>query len=375
MTLLSPTAAAAHAQDVLVLSTGDIRIPLHPALPPAPARGADQHYRAPAGDPGLRAVIAASASAPGAAALDAGQVLVAPGARQAILAVLRTVLTGGRTEVLVPSPYWASYPHLIEMAGGRAVTVPGEVGDASPDIEALEAHRTGRTGAVVVNSPRNPDGAVASAQSLRALVEWAGEHGITVLFDQVYRGVAVTDRPAPSITGLYPELPGHCVLVDGLSKSHALAGLRLGWAIASPATAAGAAAVASHFIGHTSGPAQDTAAAVLAGGEHERQRIGKELAANLDLALRALADIPGLSCRRPAGGIFLFPDIRGWLATAPEDARRAPARWLAEQHRVAVVDGAAFGAPGHLRLSFALPAEQLDTGLARLRRALLPADR
>jgi aspartate aminotransferase len=362
---MSPTAAVDAGQDLAVLSTGDVRLPVHPVGSAPPARRSDQAYRQPAGDRTLRTLIAESAGG----GATAAQVLVTPGARQAILATLCAVLTPG-DEVLVPAPYWASYPHLIGLAGGTTVVVPGEVGDGRPDIGGLEARRTGRTRAVIVNSPRNPDGAVVEADVLRHIVRWADESGLVVLFDQVYRGVVLTPDPAPSITDLYDELPAHCVIVDGLSKSHALAGLRVGWALAAEHIVQPATAVASHFIGHTCGSAQDTACQVLAGGEADRRRIGAGLAANRDIALDELAAVPGVSCRRPTGGIFLFPDVREWLAGAPEEVRRSPDRWLADRHRVAVVNRAAFGAPGFLRLSFALPAHDLVVGLRRLQAAL-----
>nr|WP_237547093.1 aminotransferase class I/II-fold pyridoxal phosphate-dependent enzyme [Streptomyces sp. SID161] len=338
-------------------------------------RRADQHYRAPAGDPDLRSLIARYAGREGAPAVSAEQVLVAPGARQALVAVLGAVL-GERREVLFATPYWASYPHLVKLVGGVPVPVPGPVGDGTLDMDAWEARRTPDTAAVIVNSPRNPDGAVVPEDSLRALVEWAGRHGLTVICDEVYRGVPLGGRAAPSVRDLFPELPGHCVVVDGLSKSHALAGLRFGWAIAPAAIHARAVAVASHLVGNTSGLVQDAAAVVLAEGEPERQRVGIELAANLDLAMKVLDSVEGLVCPRPRGGIFLFPDVRTPLAglgrpgEPGDEARRAPAAWLKDRHRVAVVDGSAFGAPGHLRLSFALPAEQLAAGLERLRHAL-----
>ncbi|MFI1367700.1 pyridoxal phosphate-dependent aminotransferase [Streptomyces griseochromogenes] len=370
MTALSPTAAGAHGQDVVVLSTGDVRVPVHPADSAVRVRRADQHYRAPAGDPDLRSLIARYAtSSEDAVVPSADQILVAPGARQALVAVLRAVL-GERREVLFATPYWASYPHLVELVGGVPVPVPGRVGEGTLDLDAWEARRTPDTGAVIVNSPRNPDGAVIDRDSLRALVEWAGRHGLVVICDEVYRGVALGGRPAPSVRDVFPELPEHCVVVDGLSKSHALAGLRFGWAIAPAGIRARAVAVASHLIGNTSGLVQDAAAVVLADPEPERQRIGAELTSNLDMAMKVLDTVEGLVCPRPQGGIFLFPDIRPLLSGLEQEARRAPAVWLKDRHRVAVVDGAAFGAPGHLRLSFALPAEQLATGLERLRQAL-----
>lgn len=378
MTALSATAAGGHDQDVVVLSTGDVRVPVHPAAPAVRVRRADQHYRAPAGDPDLRSLIARYATPPGSAALSPEQVLVAPGARQALVAVVGAVL-GERREVLFATPYWASYPHLVELVGGVPVPVPGVVGEGTLDLEAWEARRTPDTAAVIVNSPRNPDGAVVPEDSLRALVEWAGRHGLTVICDEVYRGVPLGGRTAPSLRDVFEELPEHCVVVDGLSKSHALAGLRFGWAIAPARVRARAVAVASHLIGGTSSLVQDAAAAVLSEGEPQRQRIGGDLTANLDLAMEVLGTVEGLVCPRPQGGIFLFPDVRTPLGRLGEDgrsgplgeeARRAPAAWLKDRHRVAVVDGSAFGAPGHLRLSFALPAGQLATGLERLRHAL-----
>jgi aspartate aminotransferase len=364
MTRLSATAAVRHDADVLVLSTGDVRIRRYPDAVIAP-RYADQAYRDPAGDDELRHLIANRSGA----SIGADQVVVTPGARQAVVAALKAVL-GQRPEVLLPSPYWGSYPPLIELAGGRTVVVPGPVGDAAPDVAALQAAWTPHTGAVIINSPRNPDGAVASAESLRALVRWAADRDLTVLFDQVYRGVALSADPAASIVDLYPEIPSHCLIIDGLSKSHALAGLRIGWALAPAAVAARIGAVASHFVGGTSSTAQDVATAVLRADDGRDRRPDPDLVGNLDLALDALAGTSGVSCTRPAGGIFLFPDLRSWLTTAPAQARDGVVPWLRERHRVAVVDGAAFGADGHVRLSFAIPADQLAIGMHRLRAAL-----
>ncbi|MER7667485.1 aminotransferase class I/II-fold pyridoxal phosphate-dependent enzyme [Kitasatospora sp. NPDC096128] len=388
MTTLSPTSAAGIGAGVAVLSTGDVRVPVYPAAAALPALD-DQPYPPPAGQDGLRAAIAAYATASGTATIRPEQVLVAPGARAAILSVLAGAL-GDRREVLVPGPYWASYPTLIKAAGGTAVLVPGQVGVGAPSIGALEAALTGRTGALVLNSPRNPDGSVIPAERLRELSDWAEARGLLLLFDQVYRGVPIGDGPAPSVLGLGPELPAHCVVVDGLTKSHALAGLRIGWAIAAGPVLDAATAHASHVIGGTGSTAQRIALAVLGGepgsdtgggpgGEpgtqpdrdDRRARLGSALEGNLKAVLERLSGIPGVSCPRPEGGIFAFPDLRGWLAEhAPPGARADLTGWLRDEHRVAVVDGKAFGAPGHVRLSFALPEEDLLTGVDRLRTAL-----
>lgn len=370
MIALAPTAAFEPVEGLVSLSTGDIRIQVHPdqARPGVP-RSADQPYRAPSGDAELRELVSRYTAVAGGTQITADHVVVTPGARQAIFATLRAML-GERREVLLPSPYWTSYPALIEMAGGSPVTVPGEVGDGRLTVDRLETLRSPHTAVVVVNSPRNPDGAVTPADSLREIVEWASGHGIGVLFDQVYRGVRLAPEPAPSVAGLYEELPDHCVLIDGLTKSHALAGLRIGWAIAPPPLRGPIVATASHLIGGTCGVAQDTARQALVDGEAQ-VRTGEMLAGQLDMALSQLAEVRGLRCDRPQGGIFLFPDLREWLSgSAPAEARKNLSGWLRERHGVAVVDGGGFGAPGHVRISFALPREQLREGIRRLRGAL-----
>ena len=353
---LSPTSAATLAADVVVLSTGDVRVPVYPDAAAAQPRAADQPYPLPAGTDALRNAIAARAGVP------ARDVLVAPGARLAILSVLAAAVAD-RREVLLPTPYWSSYPTLIRAAGGVPVVVP--------DVGSFAGARTRDTGVVVVNSPRNPDGYVVPAKQLRALVEWAGAGGITVLFDQVYRGVPGVGPVAPSVLDLGPGLPAHCAVVDGLSKSHALAGLRLGWALVSGALREAAVVHASHVVGGTGVPVQEAALAALA-DRGVRSRLEPVLAANLEYALGRLATVPGVACRRPEGGIFLFPEVRFPEGRLPGGGPHAAdrVRWLREEHRLAVVDGAAFGAPGHLRLSFAVPPDQLRTGIDRLCLAL-----
>ncbi|GLH99776.1 pyridoxal phosphate-dependent aminotransferase [Phytohabitans aurantiacus] len=364
MTAPSPTAVPTRA-GVVVMSTGDVRVPVYaPAAQPCPHL-ADQPYQPPAGTPDLLAAIADRAGL----GVGIGNVVVAPGARVAILAALRSILTPDRREVLLPAPYWSSYPWLIEAAGGAPVALAGRVGSADLDNQSLDAHLTDRTAAIVVNSPRNPDGAVATLDTLRELVDWAERRGVVLLADEVYRGVPLGPA-APSVLDVRPDPGERCVVVDGLSKSHALAGLRIGWTLASTTRADAIAAICSHLVGSTCTAAQAIAAAALTSGEGVRAGLRAALTRNLDSTLAAVSTWPGVSAVRPAGGIFVFADIRRWLAgPAPESARREPVGWLRDRHGVQVVDGAAFGAPGHIRLSFALPTDDLDDGLRRLGRA------
>jgi aspartate aminotransferase len=359
---LAPTAVRERAAGVVVLSTGDVRLPLHPVAAAVP-RQADQRYRAAAGEPELRAAIAGWAHA----GLPADQVLVTPGARQALLLSF-AALPAGRTEILLPRPYWPSYPVIAEAVGAGVRVVEGD------GVHTLRSAAGPRTGAVLINSPRNPDGAVLPMGRLVELVEWTRAAGLLLIFDQVYRGVPLPGPVAPSPLALPGGLPAHCLLVDGLSKSHALAGLRIGWLIADPAVLAPITGLASHLVGGTSSAGQDAALVALTGAEDGRAELGRQLAANRDHALDRLNRLAGVRCPVPAGGIFLFPDLSDWLTHAPVP-RAELVDWLEQRHGVAVVDGAGFGAPGHVRLSFAVPAEQFQLGVDRLVAALQLAPR
>jgi aspartate aminotransferase len=344
----SPTAVRNRATDVLVLSTGDVRLPCYRPAAARP-RLADQRYRSAQGEPELRAAIAASAG------LSPEQLLITPGARQALLLAFAS-LPADRPEILLPRPYWASYPALAGAVGARLRIV-----------DQLETSAGPATGAVLINSPRNPDGAVLDADRLAALVAWTEAAGLLLIFDQVYRGVPLPGAPAPSPLELPGGLSAHCLVVDGLAKSHALAGLRIGWLAASPELLAPITALASHLVGGVSSAAQDAALVALHDDRHTE--LGRKLAENRDYGAARLDRLAGVRCPLPAGGIFLFPDLTGWLARAELPATEL-VDWLEREHRVAVVDGAAFGAPGHIRLSFAVPAEQFRRGVRRLVGAL-----
>jgi aspartate aminotransferase len=342
----SLTAVRERPSDVVVLSTGDVRLPCYPPAAARP-RLADQHYRGAQGEPALRAAIASNDG------LEPDQLLITPGARQALLLAFAS-LPADRREILLPRPYWASYPALAGTVGARLRIV-----------DDLEAAAGPAAGAVLINSPRNPDGAVLDAGRLAELVSWTEARGLLLIFDQVYRGVPLPRPIAPSPLDLPGGLPAHCLVVDGLAKSHALAGLRIGWLAAAPTVLAPITALASHLIGGTSSAAQDAALVALQAGPSSQ--IGTRLADNRDYGAALLDRLPGVRCPKPDGGIFLFPDLTEWLANADLPDLVG---WLEREHRVAVVDGAAFGAPGHVRLSFAVPAEQFRLGVRRIAKAL-----
>jgi aspartate aminotransferase len=348
---LSQTARQHLPDGTIDLAGGDVRIPFpHPDVS-APLLGLDdQPYPPTAGSRELRELIAAAA---GPATVAAEQVVVTPGARAA---VLLTLLRAAGGEVLLPTPRWGSYPVLAAMAGARPVSY-----GPYPHVDALDAARTAATAVVVVNSPRNPDGTVVDAATITDVLAWAQQHDIIVLFDQVYRGVAAHRTPSPlDVAG---PLPQRCVIVDGLTKSHAAAGIRIGWAITAGLHQSLTAA-ASHLIGGVGIRAQQAAVAALRQPPGPRQQALADLAGRTRAAAAQLDQIPGVTCPTPDAGFFLFPDLHGWLADTDV------AGWLRHHHRVAVVDGDAFAAPGHIRVSTAVPDPDLTTGLRRLTAAL-----
>lgn len=351
---LSSTARRPVPAGVVDLTSGDLRLPFpHPQGVSRTIGPADQAYPDTAGAPDLRTRIAAYATAT--TTVIAGQVLVTPGARAA---VFLTLLQAAGREVLLPVPHWGSYPTLVRAAGAHPVDYGPD-----PQVAALEAARTNRTAIVVINSPRNPDGTVVDADTITAVLDWARQHDVIVLFDQVYRGVAVA--PAPSPLDIADALPSHCVVVDGLTKSHAAAGIRLGWAI-TDALMPALTAAASHLIGGVSTRTQQAGLAALTEPAGARTAALAGLAAQVRQSAARLDAIPGIRCPAPDAGFFLFPDLRGWLADTPPGPRSDITTWLRDEHGVAVVDGAAFGAPGHIRLSAAVDQPALETGLQRL---------
>ncbi|HVB45632.1 MAG TPA: aminotransferase class I/II-fold pyridoxal phosphate-dependent enzyme [Streptosporangiaceae bacterium] len=358
----SPTAARDRSADVVVLSTGDVRV-RYPGRQSAVVRDVGQRYQEPQGLAALRSAVAGLAG-PG---LDPGQVLIAAGARQALLLIFAALVGSSRPRLVVPEPYWASYPALAESVGCEIIVARGPAGEF--DVAALRQAAGPRTGAVVLNSPRNPDGAILRPGELAELVSWTKAAGLLLVFDQVYRGVPLPGPAAPSPLHLPGGLPEHCVVVDGLTKSHALAGLRIGWAIAAPGLVSRLTALSSHLVGGVCLGAQEIALAALAEGADGRASVGRVLAANRDDGVRRLAGIPGVRCGMPLGGIFLFPDLDGWL-TDRGMAASDFVPWLEERHSVAAVPGSAFGMAGSVRLSYAVDEDVFQAGMDRLCAAL-----
>lgn len=319
----------------------------------------EQRYDTPAGSHALRHLIADSPTH-GAPSIQASNVLITPGARSALFVAIRSALDQ-RRHVVVFTPSWPTYDPLIEMAGGKVVCVDTDVGvDNWLTDHVLRRACRKEVAAIVINSPRNPDSAVVDPASIRRALAWSERHEVTVVFDQVYRGVPGTGVRSPSVVELVSQLPEHCIVVDGLSKSYGLAGLRLGWMIASGRRQLRLRELSAQLFAGASTLVQRAAVAVLS-GQDDRSGVGKAIGKNIHEGVRALRAVPGVTCRVPSGGMFLFPRV----GTERLDSE-ALLRRLQTRYGVIVADGAAFRAPGHIRLSVALPSTSLRTALARL---------
>jgi aspartate/methionine/tyrosine aminotransferase len=288
----------------------------------------------------------------------ASQVVITNGGKHAIYAACQALLDAG-DEVLLPGPYWVSYPEMIKLAEAVPVVLPTTVSAGfEVTVDQLERARTSRTRMLIFVSPSNPTGAVYTRESIRAIGEWAAEHGIWVLTDEIYEHLVYGDVGFTSMPVEVPEMAGRCVVVNGVAKTYAMTGWRAGWLIAPPEVAAAATRLQSHMTSNVANVAQRAALAAITGP----QEIVGEMRAVFDARRRKmfemLSAMDGVNCIEPMGAFYAFPSVEGLLG-------RDPAIVL-EQIKVAFVPGEAFGAPGYARFSFALGDDDLVEGLERL---------
>ena len=328
-------------------------------------------YTPAAGLPELRAAIAAKTLRDSGVVVDPSQVLVTNGGKQAVYQAFQTVLNPG-DEVLLPAPYWTTYPEAIALADG----VPVEVfADSSQGylvtVEQLEAARTERTRVLVFVSPSNPTGAVYSAEQIKAIGEWALEHGIWVITDEIYQNLVYGDVEFTSILAAVPELAGQTLLVNGVAKTYAMTGWRVGWMIGPAAAIKVAANLQSHLTSNVNNIAQRAALAALTGPQDEAARFREAFDRRRRLIVEELRQIPGVTVPMPEGAFYVYPDVTGLLGRewggVRVDTSLELADLILEQAEVAVVPGEAFGPSGYLRLSYALDDASLLEGVRRLR--------
>lgn len=339
----------------------------------AAARDPKNHrYTPAAGLPELKEAIAEKTRRVSGAVVSASQVIVTNGGKQAVYEAFATVVDDG-DEVLLPAPYWTTYPEAIRLAGGVPVEVfAGSDQNYLVTVEQLEAARTPRTKALLFCSPSNPTGSVYSEEQTREIGEWAVEHGIWVISDEIYQDLVYDGVTAPGITGVVPALADTAILVNGVAKTYAMTGWRVGWFIG-PADAVKAASnLQSHLSSNVANVSQRAAIAALTGPQEPVAAMREAFDRRRRTIVAGLNAIPGFRTPTPKGAFYVYPDVSEllgseWAGVVPSTTLEL-ADLILEQAEVAVVPGEAFGPSGYLRFSYALGDADIAEGVARLQR-------
>jgi aspartate/methionine/tyrosine aminotransferase len=331
------------------------------------------HRYTPAGGlPELKQAIAEKTGRDSGLTVEAAQVVVTNGGKQAIYEAFATMLDPG-DEVIVPAPYWTTYPEAIQLAGGVAVAVlADETQDYKVTVDQLEAARTDRTKVLLFVSPSNPTGAVYTADEIRAIGAWVEEHDLWVLTDEIYEHLVYDGVETGSMPVLCPELADSCVVVNGVAKTYAMTGWRVGWIIAPKDLAKAATNLQSHATSNVSNVAQRAALAAVTGDLSAVDEMKAAFDRRRRTIVSMLSEIEGVVCPMPEGAFYAYPSVKGLLGREYDgrliESSADLAEYILEQAEVAVVPGEAFGTPGYLRLSYALGDDDLVEGITRLQK-------
>jgi aspartate aminotransferase len=327
-------------------------------------------YTPAAGLPELREAIAAKTLRDSGLEVSPSQVIVTNGGKQAVYQAFATLLDPG-DEVLVPTPYWTTYPEAIKLAGGVQVDVfAGADQGYRVTVEQLEAARTPRSKVLLFVSPSNPTGAVYSPEQVAAIGAWAQEHGLWVISDEIYQNLTYDDVRAVSIVDATPELADRTILVNGVAKTYAMTGWRLGWMVGPADAIAAAANLQSHLSSNVSNISQRAALAALTGPQDSVEQMRHAFDRRRKLIVEGLNAIAGVVCPTPEGAFYVYPDVTGllnrdWGGVTPASSLEL-ADLILEQAEVAAVPGEAFGPSGYLRFSYALGDDDIREGVSRL---------
>ncbi|MEY2698789.1 MAG: hypothetical protein RL720_745 [Actinomycetota bacterium] len=332
----------------------------------------NHRYTPAAGLPELRQAIADKTKRDSGWAVDASQVIVTNGGKQAVYQAFATLVDPG-DEVLVPTPYWTTYPEAIKLAGGVQVDVfAGADQGYKVTVEQLEAARTDKTKILLFVSPSNPTGAVYSPKETKAIGEWADKHGLWVIADEIYQNLTYDGMKAISIVEAVPALQDRTILVNGVAKTYAMTGWRLGWMVG-PADAIKAAAnLQSHLSSNVSNISQRAALAALTGPQQPVTEMREAFDRRRKLIVEELRKIPGFEVPMPEGAFYVYCDVTGllnkeWDGVTPTNTLEL-ADLILDKAEVAAVPGEAFGPSGYLRFSYALGDAQLLEGVQRLQK-------
>jgi len=367
-------ALKAQGENVIGFGAGepDFATPPHIVEAAVQACGDTKNHRySPAGGlPELKKALAEKTIRDSGLELDPGQFLVTNGGKQAVFNTMMSLIDPG-DEVILPAPYWTTYPESIRMFGGVPVEVlAGSDQGFRVTVEQLEDARSTRTKALIFVSPSNPTGAVYSKEEIEAIGQWAADNGIWVITDEIYEHLVYGETKHHSMPVLVPEILDRCVVLNGVAKTYAMTGWRVGW-MAGPLDVIKAASnMQSHATSNVCNIAQVAATAALSGGLEDVSTMRQAFDERRVTIHRMLNDIEGVECLEPEGAFYAFPSLTGLMGRDIAGRTIATTLDLAtvvlEEAKVAFVPGEAFGAPGYARFSFALGIEDLVEGIGRI---------
>lgn len=343
----------------------------------AAAVPANHRYTPTSGLPELRNAIVAKTKRDSNYEITADQVLVTNGGKQAVYQAFATLLNAG-DEVLLPSPYWTTYPECIKLAGGLPVAVfADESQNYLVSVEQLEAARTPKTKVLLFCSPSNPTGSVYSPDQVKAIGEWALKHEIWIISDEIYEHLLYDGAVAPSLPVLVPGLADRTIIVNGVAKTYAMTGWRVGWMIGPKDVIKAATNLQSHLSSNVSNISQRAAIAALTGDLSAVHAMGKAFDRRRKLIVRLLNEIPGFTCPTPQGAFYVYPSVKGVLGKTirgktPQTSAEL-ATLILDEVEVAAVPGEAFGPSGYLRFSYALGDDDIVEGIGRIKKLMAEA--
>jgi aspartate/methionine/tyrosine aminotransferase len=367
-------ALKAKGENVIGFGAGEPDFPTPERIVEAAVRAARDpkfhRYTPAAGLPELREAIAVKTKRDSGFSVDASQVLVTVGGKYAVFVAFAALCDPG-DEVIIPAPYWTTYPEAVSLAGGVSVVVDTtEETEFKVTVEQLEKVRTPRTKVLLFVSPDNPSGAVYSPEETIAIGKWAVQHGIWVVTDEIYEHLTYGKHKFSSMPTLVPELADKCIIVNGVAKTYAMTGWRVGWMIGPKDVMKAAINFQSHTTSNVSNVAQIAALEAVSGDLSAVAMMRESFERRGTLMHKMLTAIPGVTCMEPQGAFYCFPNVRGLLGrdiggkTATNSMELADL--VLDVAKVAFVPGEAFGAPGYARFSFALGDDDLVEGMERL---------
>ena len=339
---------------------------------------ANHRYSPTPGLPDLRDAIVAKTKRDSNYEITADQVLVTNGGKQAVYQAFATIIEAG-DEVLLPSPYWTTYPECIKLAGGTAVEVfADETQNYLVTVEQLEAARTPKTKALLFGSPSNPTGSVYSVEQVKAIGEWALKNNIWIIADEIYEHLLYDGATAPSMPVVVPGLADTTIIINGVAKTYAMTGWRVGWMIGPKDVIKAATNLQSHLTSNVSNVSQRAAIAAVTGDLAAVHKMGEAFNRRRKLIVSLLNEIPGFSCPTPTGAFYVYPSVKGVLGKTIRGKTPTTSAELAtlilDEVEVAAVPGEAFGPSGYLRFSYALSDEDIVEGIGRIKKLVEEAN-